>query len=143
MQPAVLIVAADGPDRDSLHELLAEAGYAVAEVSDGAAALDLLRLNLARKRPHRLVVLVSESLLRMGGADLLRTIAADPHLATHHAYVLLTPAGGPAFPLDEHTLPTLTIASMPQPLTRAALLDTVAQAAGGLGIGSEGTSRRD
>jgi len=56
MQPTVLLVEADQPARDALRQTLEEAGYAVAEAADGVAALDLLRLNLTRMRPHRLVV---------------------------------------------------------------------------------------
>lgn len=143
MQPAILLVEADEPVRDTLRQILEEAGYAVSQVADGLAALDLLRLNLTRKRPHRLVVIVSQALPQLDGAGLLRAIAEDPHLATHHAYVLLTRAEGPAFHIDEQVLPNLTIADMPQPLDPAAVLDIVARAARELGMGSEGTGRRD
>jgi two-component system chemotaxis response regulator CheY len=143
MQSTVLLVEADPPARDALRQTLEEAGYAVTEAANGVAALDLLRLNLSRKRPHRLVVLLSPSLPYLDGAEVLRAIAADPHLATHHAYVLLTPAQGPAYHIDEQALPTLTVAAMPQPCSKKELLDVVAHAASGLGMGSEGASRRD
>jgi CheY-like chemotaxis protein len=138
-----LLVDADEPARDTLRQILEEAGYTVSQVADGLATLDLLRLNLSRKRPHRLVVMVSQALPQLDGASLLRAIADDPHLATHHAYVLLTQSEGPAFHVDEPSLPNLTIAEMPQPLEPAAVVDIVARAASGLGMGSEGASRRD
>jgi CheY-like chemotaxis protein len=143
MQPTVVLVDADQSARAILHQMLEEAGYAVTEAADGVAALDLLRLNLTRKRPHRLVVLLRPSLPQMDAAGLLRTIAEDPHLATHHAYVVLTPAEAPALPVDQQAFPNLTIAAMSQVCSQAELLDVVARAASGLGLGSEGASRRD
>lgn len=143
MQPAVLLVEADEPARDTLRQILEGDGYAVSQVADGLAALDLLRLNLSRKRPHRLVVMVRQVLPQLDAAGLLSAIADDPHLATHHAYVLLTHGEGPAFHVDALSLPNLTIAEMPQPLDPTTVLEIVARAASRLGMGSEGASRRD
>ena len=143
MQPAVLLVERDETARTNLHQTLEEAGYAVTEAADGAAALALLQLNLTRKRPHRLVVLLGPALPTMDAAEVLRSIAADPHLASHHAYVVFTPSEGPVFLPAEQALPNLSIVAMAQPISPAALLEAVAHAAGGLGLGSEGTGRRD
>lgn len=143
MQPAVWLIDPDQSARDTMRQLLEPAGYTVTEVSDSGAALDLLRLNLTRKRPHRLVVLLGAALPQEDADRLLRAIAEDAHLATHHAYVVLTPADGPAFQVEELALPNLTIAAMSPPYTAAELLEVVARAAGGLGLGSEGAGRRD
>ncbi len=143
MQPAVLVIDADQSARDTLRELLEPVGYAVTEASNSDAALDLLRRNLARKRPHRLVVLLGAALPQGDAARLLRTIAEDTHLATHHAYVVLMQDEGRGFEVEELALPNLTMVAMSPPFTPAELLDVVAHAASGLGLGSEGASRRD
>jgi CheY-like chemotaxis protein len=143
MRPAVLLVEADAPSGEALHLLLEEAGYAVSDAADGPAALALLRLNLTRKRPHRLVVLLHHALPEVDGAGVLRTIAEDPHLATHHAYVLLDAAQEPVVPTSADAPSSLTVSVMPWPFDQDALLRAVAEAAGGLGMEPEGAGRRD
>jgi CheY-like chemotaxis protein len=143
MQPAVLLVDADQAACDALREILEPAGYTVTESDSGDAALGLLRVNLTRMRPHRLVVLLRAAPPQVDAATMLRAIAEDPHLATHHAYVVLTPVLGPTFEVEALELPNLQVVAMSPPYTPAELLDVVARAAGGLGLGSDGTSRRD
>lgn len=149
MRPAVLLVAADAPgrdapSRDALRLVLEEAGYAVSEAADGTEALAVLRLNLSRKRPHRLVVLLHQALPEVDSAGMLRTIAEDPHLATHHAYVLMAAPQEPAFPtIEEDVLAHLTVSVVPRPFERDVLLSAVAQAASCLGMEPEGAGRRD
>ncbi len=143
MRPAVLLVEADAPSCEALRLLLEEAGYAVSEAADGTAALALLRLNLTRKRPHRLVVLLDQALPAVDGVGVLRAIAEDLHLATHHAYVLLAAAQEPLFPTNEDPRSSLMVSVIPQPFDHDALLRTVAQAASGLGMEPNGAGRRD
>lgn len=144
MHPAVLLVEADASSRDALRLILEEAGYAVSEAADSTAALGLLRLNLSRKRPHRLVVLVHHAVPEVDGVGMLRAIAGDPHLATHHAYVLLATPHEPSFPtIDQEVLSYLTVAVVPRPIERDVLLSAVAQAARGLGMEPSGAGRRD
>lgn len=144
MRPAVLLVTADASSRDALRQILEEAGYAVSEAADSTAALGLLRLNLSRKRPHRLVVLVHHALPEVDGAGMLRAIAGDLNLATHHAYVLLATPHEPSFPtIEEEVLAYLTVSVVPQPIERDVLLSAVAQAASGLGMEPAGAGRRD
>ena len=144
MRPTVLLVVADTSSRDGLRLVLEAAGYAVSEAADSPAALALLRLNLARTRPHRLVVLVHHALPEVDGAGMLRTIADDPHLATHHAYVLLAALQEPSFPIiEEEVLAHLTVSVVPRPFERDVLLSAVAQAASCLGMEPEGAGRRD
>lgn len=143
MHPAVLLVAAQGPSRDALHQTLEDAGYAVSEAPDSGSALETLRLNLSRVRPHRLVVLLDQASPNLDCDEILRAIAEDPHLVTHHAYVVIPAAERQMFIPDEEVCRRLTVFVLPQPFATPALLDVVARAASGLGIGSEGDSRRD
>ena len=143
MQPAILLVADDSAARDLLQRTLTEAGYPVTALAEGSEALDLLRLNLTRKRPHRLVVLLHPASPQMKVTDFLRAIADDVHLAAHHTYVLLVPAAGPAFQVDAQAFPNLTITALPHPCPPEALRAVVARVASQLGMGSEEAGRRD
>jgi CheY-like chemotaxis protein len=143
MQPAILLVAEASATRDMLHRTLTAAGYLVTEVADGIEALDRLRLNLTRKRPHRLVVLLNQTSPHEHGADLLRDMANDAHLAAHHTYVLLAPAAGPAFHVDAQAFPNLTITELPHPCPPEVVCAVVARAASQLGMGSQEAGRRD
>ncbi len=143
MHPATLLVAAQGPGRDALQQELEDAGYAVSEAPDSSAAIETLRLNLSRVRPHRLVVLLDQASPDLDCDGVLREIAEDPHLVTHHAYIVLTASEGPSFTPSEEVRRRLTVSVLPRPFATPALLDMVAGAARGLGMGSDGDSRRD
>ncbi|HEX9057995.1 MAG TPA: response regulator [Ktedonobacterales bacterium] len=143
MYPEVLIIETDAPRRDALQRTLEEAGYPVSVAADRDAALAVLHLNLTRKRPHRLVVLLDHTLPDLDGVEMLRTMTEDPHLATHHAYVLITVPEDHSFTVPEDVLACLTASVLPRPFTPDVLLGVVAQAANSLGMGSEGTGRRD
>ncbi|HEV2237638.1 MAG TPA: hypothetical protein VGR57_13335 [Ktedonobacterales bacterium] len=143
MQPAILLVADDSAARDLLQRTLTEAGYLVTALAEGSEALDLLRLNLTRKRPHRLVVLLNPTSPHMHVADFLRAIADDTHLAAHHGYVLLVPAEGPALHVDGQAFPNLTITELPHPCPPEVVCAAVARVASQLGMGSEEAGRRD
>lgn len=156
MYPSILMAVADDSLCATLLPVLESAGYTVASVADGAAALDHLRLNLTRKRPHRLVVLVSQTLPVLDGIAMLQAIATDPHLANHHAYILLTnaedatasaPTGAPGETAGGVSMipsfPTLRVAVVGNPVDPTVLLTTIAHSTSTLGMGSEGDGRRD
>jgi CheY-like chemotaxis protein len=143
MQPEILLVADDSAARALLQETLAEAGYVVTEVDDSATALDLLRLNLTRKRPHRLVVLLNMASREKDVTNFLRAIPDDARVALHHAYVLLIPAESPMFQVDARSVPGLSISELRQPCAPEAVRAVVADAASQLGMGADGAGRRD
>ena len=143
MQPLVLVVETDAPKRAALRQMLEEAGYACSEAADGPAALEMLHLNLARKRPHRLIVLLNPLLPGFDGTHVLRVIAEDPHLATHHVYILLAEDQHAAVPEGASPYAHLSVSVLPAPFAVDMLLDMVAQAARGLGMEPDGAGRRD
>jgi len=122
---AHLLVVDDEPgQREMLRLLLEDAGYAVAEASSGEAALVLLRAT-----PERMVVVLDQRMPGLDGDQVLVAVAADPVLATRHAYILVT--------ASPHTLPTtplvvlggLRVPVVEKPFDVDALLAVVAGAA--------------
>jgi hypothetical protein len=89
------LLVVDSAARDLLLATLAEAGYVVTEVAGGWEALELLQLNLPRKRPHRLVVLLNQAPLDVDGTGFLHASADDAHVAVHYAQIVLLPAEDP------------------------------------------------
>jgi CheY-like chemotaxis protein len=81
----ILVVDDDRAIRETLHLLLEDAGYEVAEAEDGIGALRMLRAN---SRP--MVVLLDLMMPRMSGYQVLAAVAGDPGLLQTHAYIVLT-----------------------------------------------------
>jgi two-component system response regulator MprA len=83
--PRVLVVDDDRAIRETLRFMLEDVRYSVVDAGNGVAALAILR---ASRRP--LVVLLDLMMPQMDGMGVLRAVAEDPHLATYHAYVVVT-----------------------------------------------------
>ena len=81
----VLVVDDDRAIRETLKAALQDEGYSVAEASNGAQALSLLR-----DAHDSYVVLLDLRMPVMGGAKLLETVAADDRLVARHAYTIIT-----------------------------------------------------
>jgi CheY-like chemotaxis protein len=81
-----VIIVDDEPDMLTvLRALLEDEGYEVMAAPDGKRGLELMRTT-----PDRCVVLVDMAMPEMDGAAVLQAVADDRHLATHHAYALMT-----------------------------------------------------
>lgn len=120
----VLIVDDDGPFRETLRLALEERGYTAVPVTDGSAALELLR---AIAQPH--VVLLD---LRMPGLDGMGVLQAvsdgDPALA-RHAYILLTADQTLLDEIRKSPVASVPVATVQKPFMLNTLYDVVAQAA--------------
>ncbi|MBF6590132.1 MAG: response regulator [Ktedonobacterales bacterium] len=81
----VLVVDDDRAIRETLCYALEDDDYIVRDASDGLAALEILR---ASRRP--LVVLLDLMMPRLDGVGVLRAVAEDRHLATFHAYIIVS-----------------------------------------------------
>lgn len=117
----VLIVDDDDAIRDTLRFALEDSGYAVSEASDGLAALKLLRAS-----PNRTVVLLDLMMPGLDGAGVLGTVAGDHHLATQHAYILLTASTKTLTLAFANLLASLSVPILNKPFDVDTLLDTVA-----------------
>lgn len=122
---AVLIVDDDAAIREALHELLEDAGYDVREAADGVVALRALR---SSEEP--LVALMDLKMPRMDGHELLGTVAADPHLARRHAYILVTANADTQTPAFARLLSQLAVPVVAKPFEIDDILSLVAAAAG-------------
>jgi CheY-like chemotaxis protein len=143
MHPAILLVEDESPARAMPQAILTKAGYAVTEVANGGAALHLLQLNLTRKRPHRLVVLLNLASLAGDVTGFPRASADDAQVAVYHAHVLLFPAECSAVRADAQAGPGLTISALRQSCPPETVRAVVARAASQLSMGVEGAGRGD
>ncbi len=115
----VCIVDDDVQRRQLLREVLQNEGYGVLETDDGEAALAELRTNT-----HHLIVLLDQAM----GKDVLQAVAADRHLETQHAYILMCAQGGCSPELEE-LIARLAVVVVPKPCDLEILLARVAEAA--------------
>ena len=122
-QGHICIVDDDQPERDLLRLALESEGYTVAEAASGQAALDLLR-----RTPHRCVVLLDLRMPLLSGTEVLRMVAAEPHLAARHAFILIS-AWPDRPPELASLLETLSVPAVRKPFDLEELLKVIAEAA--------------
>lgn len=120
----VLVVDDEPGQREMLRLLLEDAGHDVREAATGEAALQLLRT-----APDRMVVLLDQKMPGLGGDEVLAIVAADPTLATRHAYILLTASPQKLLNRPPLMLGTLTVPLVEKPFDVDMLLAVVAEAA--------------
>ena len=119
-KPSVLVVDDDASIRETLHELLADAGYVVNEARDGLQALDHLR-----KAPEPVIVLLDLMMPRMDGAALLGAVAGDSGRLRRHTYIMMT-AGHQTLSLAfAHLLSDLDVQVIYKPFDIDRLLDLI------------------
>lgn len=119
----VLIVDDDSAIREVLREALEEEGYVVDESADGIACLAALRAS-----QEGMVVLLDQLMPNLDGMGVLRTLRAEPQLASRHVFILLTARSRVSTPAGVDPK-TLFVSLVRKPFELEALLQTVAQAA--------------
>lgn len=122
VQFEILVVDDDFSIRETLKMVLEEDGYTVVEVSNGSAALDYLR-----QRDEPMVVLIDHVMPGMDGAQTLRVVAQDEHLAHTHAYILVTASARNTIPSLLSQIDGLPVAVVSKPFDVDELLATVAR----------------
>jgi two-component system, chemotaxis family, chemotaxis protein CheY len=85
--PAALVVDDDAAIRETLHQLLEDEGYSVAQAPDGVIALETLR-----STPDRMVVLLDVMMPRLDGRGVLEAVTDDGRLMRQHRFVVMTAA---------------------------------------------------
>lgn len=120
--PEILVVDDDASIRETLQMVLEDDGYTVTEVADGRAALAFLRQH---KDP--VVVLLDHVMPGMDGAQTLRAVSQDEHLARTHAYILLTASARSVIPSLLSSLDNLSVTVIAKPFDLDELLATVAR----------------
>lgn len=119
----VLVVDDDEPIRETVRGILEDVGYAVIEAGDGLEALERMRADGAPR-----VVLLDLRMPRMDGGGVLRAVAADAALASHHAIVLMTANLPSVSPDVDQLLERLQVPVVTKPFDLDVLLDAVALA---------------
>lgn len=119
----VLVVEDDAETRAVMGAALEDAGYVVAEAPDGMAAIEVLRVS-----PYPIVALLDYWMPRVDGAAVLAAVAADPVLATRHAYVVVTATPDILPPAFAAQLVTLHVPVLAKPFEIDELVAVVARA---------------
>lgn len=120
-KPHILVVDDDASIRETLRDLLEDAGYTVAEARDGLLAMDYLR-----KAPDPVIVLLDLMMPRMDGAAVLGAVAGDSGRLRRHAYIMMT-AGHQTLSLAfAHLLSDLEVQVIYKPFDIDRLLDVIA-----------------
>jgi len=121
----VLVVDDDGVIRETLRDLLEDAGHEVVEARDGQEALDRLRA-----APDPLVVVLDVDMPRVDGLAVLRTVARHPPLAARRAFALVTAYDDRLFSSSIlEILTALAVAVVRKPFEIDTLLEAVETAA--------------
>jgi CheY-like chemotaxis protein len=121
---SVLVVDDEEPIRNAVCFTLQEAGYTVLEAPDGRVGLDLLRASDAP-----LVIPLDLMMPGMSGIELLRAVAPDPPMNTHHPYIIFSAARAFSAPILHFYLPGKRLFDLPKPLDLDELVAVVDQAA--------------
>jgi CheY-like chemotaxis protein len=125
---SVLVVDDDQTIRGLLRWVLEYAGYAVVEAGSGVEALAILRTSV-----QPLVVLLDLLTPECDGHEVLNIVSTDRHLATYHAYVLITGDADLLTPGARAALATLGVPIVAKPVNLDVLYKSVAQAVSHLG----------
>lgn len=119
----ICIVDEDTQFRALFRQILQARGYIVWDVPDGPAALDLIATS-----PHRLVVVLAQSISEQDGLFVFSAALADASLAQYHAYLLLSVA--PCLsPTLEALISILNVSVMTHPEDLQGVLKRIGQLA--------------
>lgn len=118
------MVEDDRDTREVLHLVLEDAGYTVAEATDGLEGLAAIQ---ASEVP--LVVLLDLDLPQLDGIAVLQEVARDARLAARHAFLLLTAISYQRYEAATAVCAQLGVPLLAKPFQVEALLDLVATAA--------------
>ncbi|HLZ24930.1 MAG TPA: response regulator [Ktedonobacterales bacterium] len=117
-RPSVLIAEHDTRSLDTMLTALAEAGYAVEYVKDGADALRMLK-----RMPPPLILVADEDLPRFGGFQLADLLSLTPGAIARYSAIVLTNSLGTALCPPMRCAPnTIFLEALVRPLRAAELL---------------------
>ncbi len=122
--PLVCVIEDDRGIRETLRDLLEDAGYRVLEAADGMTGCDIMR-----DSAERLIAVVDHKMPRMDGCDVLELAASDEQLRERHAFIFVTASPRRAEEDCGETLDELDVPLVSKPFHVDDLLDAVAEAA--------------
>jgi len=119
----VCIIEDDEATRDTVRDLLVDAGYDVVTADNGLAGYNMLVTSL-----ERLIVVLDHKLPKLDGCDLLEIVANDEHLRARHSFVFMTASPKRALEDCEETLEELDVPLVPKPFDIDELVEAVREA---------------
>jgi DNA-binding NtrC family response regulator len=123
MATRVCVIEDDEGIRETVSELLADAGYEVIVATNGLEGKRILE-----DSPDRLIAILDYRLPALDGCDLLDLAAHDEHLRERHVFIMMS--ASPASTLEdcEEAIDELDVPIVPKPFDIDDLVDAVRQA---------------
>lgn len=129
-------VVEDDPDiRETVRDLLADAGYSVVEAANGLEGLRILEGSV-----EPLVAVIDYRLPALNGCDLLETVANDAQLQARHTFIMMSASPQKTLEDCEDAIDDLDVPIVPKPFDIDQLLDAVREASERLDPGAAPTS---
>jgi CheY-like chemotaxis protein len=119
----VCIIEDDEATRETVRDLLVDAGYDVVTAANGLLGHAMLTTSM-----ERLIVLLDHKLPKLDGCDLLEIVAQDEDLRARHTFIFMTASPKRALEDCEEALEDLDVPLIPKPFDIDELVGAVQQA---------------
>ncbi len=119
----VCVIEDDEATRETVRDLLEDAGYEVVTAANGLIGYSMLSNSL-----ERLVVLLDHKLPKLDGCDLLEIVAQDEQLRARHTFIFMTASPKRALEDCEESLEELDVPLVSKPFDIDELVDAVREA---------------
>jgi CheY-like chemotaxis protein len=119
----VCIIEDDEATRETVRDLLVDAGYDVVTAANGLLGHAMLTTSM-----ERLIVLLDHKLPKLDGCDLLEIVAQDEDLRARHTFIFMTASPKRALEDCEEALEDLDVPLIPKPFDIDELVEAVQQA---------------
>jgi CheY-like chemotaxis protein len=119
----VCIIEDDEATRETVRDLLVDAGYDVVTAANGLLGHTMLLASM-----ERLIVLLDHKLPKLDGCDLLEIVAQDEDLRARHTFIFMTASPKRALEDCEEALEDLDVPLIAKPFDIDELVEAVQQA---------------
>lgn len=132
MATKVCVIEDDDGIRETVRDLLIDAGYEVTTAKNGLEGKWVLE-----ESADRLIAVLDYRLPAMDGCDLLDLAAHDEHLRARHVFIMMSASPAKTIEDCEETIDELNVPILPKPFDIDDLIEVVRQAEQRLEPGAE------
>src|SRR5262245_25552611 len=119
----VCVIEDDEATRETVRDLLVDAGYDVVAAANGLIGYSMLTTSI-----ERLIVVLDHKLPKLDGCDLLELVAQDGQLRARHTFIFMTASPKRALEDCEEALEELDVPLISKPFDIDELVDAVREA---------------
>jgi two-component system copper resistance phosphate regulon response regulator CusR len=135
MATKVCVIEDDDGIRETVRDLLIDAGYEVTTARNGLEGKWILEESM-----DRLIAILDYRLPAMDGCDLLDLAAHDEHLRARHVFIMMSASPAKSIEDCEESIDELNVPILPKPFDIDDLIEAVRQAEQRLEPGAEPAS---